>query len=311
MCSRPRRVESTVAYIAFASAKGSPGVTTTVAALAASWPAERGLLVAEVDPAGGDLVVRLDLATEPGLVSLAAAGRREPDAVRRALVAPVSADQASASLSALRGGLARVLDQVGLDVIVDCGRLDPSSPAFDLANRGALLVMVARPVVAEVHHLSSRLAGLGSRAVSLLMVGDRPYSVSEVGAAVGASPLGTLPVDVRAAGVLTEGHPNAARLLRRAPLLRDARALAEGLCEWLGPQGASASPSPAPHVASPSGGGPSPAPRRDAATSPAPAAPNRPADPPPPTSAPVRLPPPTTAPVPLPPPAAHDPGRSA
>ena len=319
-----------MAYIAFASAKGSPGVTTTVAALAASWPAERGLLVAEVDPAGGDLVVRLDLATEPGLVSLAAAGRREldadrliehtqllpapgdaPDAVRRALVAPVSADQASASLSALRGGLARVLDQVGLDVIVDCGRLDPSSPAFDLANRGALLVMVARPVVAEVHHLSSRLAGLGSRAVSLLMVGDRPYSVSEVGAAVGASPLGTLPVDVRAAGVLTEGHPNAARLLRRAPLLRDARALAEGLCEWLGPQGASASPSPAPHVASPSGAGPSPAPRREAATSPAPAAPNQPADPPPPTSAPVRLPPPTTAPVPLPPPAAHDPGRSA
>jgi len=68
-----------MAYIAFASAKGSPGVTTAVAALAATWPADRPLVVAELDPAGGDLVVRLDLATEPGLVSLAAAGRRELD----------------------------------------------------------------------------------------------------------------------------------------------------------------------------------------------------------------------------------------
>ena len=116
-------------YIAFASAKGSPGVTTAVAALAATWPADRELVVAEVDPAGGDLVVRFDLATEPGLVSLAAAGRRElgPDTLvahtqdlagagarrrvrpRRVLVAPVSADQAAAALTALRGALSTTL----------------------------------------------------------------------------------------------------------------------------------------------------------------------------------------------------------
>src|ERR671918_2515995 len=68
-----------MAYVAFASAKASPGVTTTVAALAATWPAERDLVVAELDPSGGDLAVRFDLAAEPGLVSLAAAGRRELD----------------------------------------------------------------------------------------------------------------------------------------------------------------------------------------------------------------------------------------
>ena len=147
-----------MAYIAFASAKASPGVTTTVTALAAAWPAERALLVAEVDPSGGDLVVRLDLSTDPGLVSLAAAGRRElgadrliehtqllatpggvEGAVRRVLVAPVSAEQATVSLSALRGGLGRALDELDLDVLVDCGRLDPSSPAFDLAVNADLL----------------------------------------------------------------------------------------------------------------------------------------------------------------------------
>src|SRR5918994_1059606 len=68
-----------MAYVAFASAKASPGVTTAIAALAATWPAERDLVVAELDPAGGDLVVRFDLAAEPGLVSLAAAGRRQLD----------------------------------------------------------------------------------------------------------------------------------------------------------------------------------------------------------------------------------------
>ena len=246
-----------MAYIAFASAKGSPGVTTAVAALAATWPVDRDLIVAELDPAGGDLIVRFDLAPEPGLVTLAAAGRRElgpgtllahtqslpvadratgeSAASRRALLAPVSAEQATASLTALRGGLVAALAGLDADVLVDCGRLDPSSPAFDVAMGADLLVMVARPVVSEVHHLSTRLASISSRAVSVLMVGDRPYEVSEVAGAVGADALGTLPADGRAASALTDGHPNALRVLRRSRLLRDARALAEGLAGWLPP----------------------------------------------------------------------------
>lgn len=242
-----------MAFIAFASAKGSPGVTTAVAALAATWPADRDLLVVEADPSGGDLVVRLDLPTEPGLVTLAAAGRRElgsgtlldhtqelpqlsgeVGARRLLLAAPVAADQAGAALSSLRGSLARTLDQVDLDVLVDCGRIDPGSPALELAGDADLLVMVARPVVAEVHHLASRLGSVKPPALSVLMVGEEPYSVSEVATAVDASPLGTLAADARAAAVLSEGHPNAGRVLRRSRLLRDARALAEGLAAWLG-----------------------------------------------------------------------------
>ena len=118
-------------------------------------------------------------------------------------------------------------------MLVDCGRLDPGSSAYDVATEADLLVMVARPVVAEVHHLSPGWRRPRPTALSLLVVGDRPYSVAEVAATVGASPLGTLPVDPRAASVLNDGRLAAARLLRRSPVLRDARALAEDLAGWL------------------------------------------------------------------------------
>jgi hypothetical protein len=257
-----------MAYVAFASAKASPGVTTAVTALAATWPRDRDLVVAELDPAGGDLGVRFDLATEPGLVTLAAAGRRELDrstfvghtqplpfagrsdaggdtegavegavegAARRALVGPVAADQAGAALAALRGVLPRVLTSLGADVLADCGRLDPGSAAHDVVTEADLLVVVARPVVAEVHHLAARLSALRPKALSLLAIGDRPYSVAEVADAVGANPLGTLPIDDRAAAALTVGRSDGARTLRRSRLLRDARAVAEGLAGWLPP----------------------------------------------------------------------------
>jgi hypothetical protein len=249
-----------MAYVAFASAKASPGVTTTLTALVATWPRDRDLVVAELDPAGCDLGVRFDLATEPGLVTLAAAGRRQLDrstfvghtqplpfagrpgadgdaegAVRRVLVGPVAADQAGAALAALRGVLPGVLSSLGADVLVDCGRLDPGSAAHDVVTEADLVVVVARPVVAEVHHLAARLSGLRPKALSLLLVGDRPYSVAEVADAVGANPLGTLPVDDRAAAALTVGRSDGPRILRRSRLLRDARAVAEGLAGWLPP----------------------------------------------------------------------------
>ena len=69
-----------VTVYAFASAKGSPGVSTTVAAVAASWPTP--VVLADVDPAGGDVMWRNRTATggpldpDRGLLSLGAAVRR-------------------------------------------------------------------------------------------------------------------------------------------------------------------------------------------------------------------------------------------
>jgi hypothetical protein len=127
------------------------------------------------------------------------------------------------------------LSSLDADVLVDCGRLDPGSAVHDVVTEADLLVVLARPVVAEVHHLAARLSGLRPKALSLLMIGDRPYSVAEVADAVGANPLGVLPVDDRAAAALTVGRSDGARVLRRSRLLRDARAVAEGLAGWLPP----------------------------------------------------------------------------
>src|SRR5256885_1056147 len=68
-----------MALIAVAADKGAPGVTTTSVALAAVWP--RPVLLAECDPAGGDLVYRLPSAEgsrldqRRGLISMAVAAR--------------------------------------------------------------------------------------------------------------------------------------------------------------------------------------------------------------------------------------------
>ena len=71
-----------MALVAVASGKGAPGVTTASVVLAAVWP--RPVLMAECDPAGGDLVYRFPAADggrlEPGrgLLSLAAAASASP-----------------------------------------------------------------------------------------------------------------------------------------------------------------------------------------------------------------------------------------
>ena len=69
-----------MALIVVASDKGSPGVTTTAITLAAVWP--RRALLAELDPSGGDVALRLrgprgaPLSPEVGLISLAVGVRR-------------------------------------------------------------------------------------------------------------------------------------------------------------------------------------------------------------------------------------------
>lgn len=69
-----------MALIVLAADKGAPGVTTAAVAIAAVWP--RPVMLAECDPAGGDLVYRLPaedggmLNPARGLLSLAATARR-------------------------------------------------------------------------------------------------------------------------------------------------------------------------------------------------------------------------------------------
>jgi len=227
-----------MSLLALAAAKASPGVTTTAVALAATWPAERQVLLVEADPGGGDLAAWFGLPVEPGLVSLAAARRSTPPSVQghtqplpgglRVLVGPPGAEQATAALGLLPADVLAGLDAT--DVLADLGRLDPGSPALPLARAARLLVLVCRPTLAELQHLAHRVAALREvcGALGLLLVGGGPYPPAEVARTLGVEVLGTLPVDRHGAGLLagaSAGMPG----LRRTRLVRAARTLADDL----------------------------------------------------------------------------------
>jgi MinD-like ATPase involved in chromosome partitioning or flagellar assembly len=234
-----------MSLLALAAAKASPGVTTTAVALAAIWPAGRRVLLVEADPGGGDLAAWFGLAVEPGLVSLAAARRSTAWSVEGhaqplpgglpALPGPPGAEQATAALGLLPAELLAGLDELeGTDVLVDLGRLDPGSPALPLARAARLLVLVARPTLAELQHLAHRVAAMGEvrREVGVVLVGSGPYPVAEVARALSVEVLGTLPHDRHGAALLagaSAGMPS----LRRTRVVRAARTLADDLAERL------------------------------------------------------------------------------
>jgi hypothetical protein len=223
--------------VAFAAAKAAPGVTTAATAVAAVWPTERGVLLAECDPGGGDLAARFGLPAQPGLVSLAAAARRDLDAAMVAqhaqtlpgglhvLVGPPGAEQAAAALGMLSPDVVGCLDGLhGMDVIADLGRVDPGSPALAVAKAASLLVLVAGPRLDELQHLAYRVRVLreGCRALGLVLVGGGPYPSGEIAAALGLEVLGNLPADPRGAALLG-GQAASVAALHRTRLVRAAR----------------------------------------------------------------------------------------
>jgi hypothetical protein len=161
-----------MALIVLASDKGSPGVTTTAITLAAVWP--RRALLAELDPTGGDVALRLrgprgaPLSPEVGLISLAVGVRRgvRPEQVFEhvqrldgglEVVVGLSAAEQGSGLTGLWGPVGEMLDRTpGVDVIADCGRLYPGSPAMDVLASAAAVVLVTRPTIDAVAHLRSR-----------------------------------------------------------------------------------------------------------------------------------------------------------
>ena len=217
--------------IAVAADKGAPGVTTTAVALAAVWP--RPVLLAECDPAGGDLVYRLPgegggrLDPRRGLLSLAVAARRDLQPTQLwahaqklrggldVLLGVTSAEQ-GAGLEPLWGpvgGLLAGLPQA--DVIADCGRLGPDGAYYDLLAHAAAIVLVTRPSLGEVVRLRDRAAAVSlavrqrggqDAGIGVLVVADhRVFSraLSEVGQVLGAvSMLGGIAFESRSAELL-------------------------------------------------------------------------------------------------------------
>ena len=223
--------------VAFTSAKHAPGVTTTALAFATAAAETRDVLLIEADAAGGDLAARIGLSFDPGLATLAAAGRhgiaeelvdahaqRLPSGVRVLLASTEPAQVATALRSVGPTLMAYVRGVRGL-CFIDLGRFDHVGPARPLLDAADLLVWVLRPTIEGVEHVRARLAATDLRQpVALLLVGTHPYSPSDVGDAVGVASVFAVDVDERAAAFLSTGNaPD--RWLRRTALMRSASSL--------------------------------------------------------------------------------------
>lgn len=233
--------------IALTSIKGSPGVTTTALALGAASLDDSDVIVAELDPSGGDLPARFGRPFEPGLISLAAASRRPTEDARltdhcqqilgslRVIVGQPSGDRSETMLRMLsERGLWRQLADVEALVLADCGRFDSHSAALPIVEASTALVIVCRPILNELQHVHSRLPALRRIAerVAVALIGDGPYGAAEVGESLDVDVLGTLAVDRDAARTLN-GEPRGRRALARLPLLRSASAVMRALNDRL------------------------------------------------------------------------------
>lgn len=237
----------------------SCAVTTLAAALAATWPERRRVLLVEADPAGGTLAAGAGWPEEPGLVSLAAAARRGGDPQmlwehcqqmaggQAVLAGPASADEAASALGLLAPLLSRMGD-LDADVVVDCGRLDPGSAALALWEGAERSVLVARPHIADLQAVATWLEHrpVPPGRLGLVTVGDGPYPDEEIADALGAEVLSRVAWDPRAVEVLLSALASS-RELRVAPLVRAARTLADRLAaEPSGPASAAVVGAPEP-----------------------------------------------------------------
>ena len=270
-----------MALIAVAADKGAPGVTTASVALAAVWP--RPVLLAECDPAGGDLVYRLPAADggrlDPrrGLLSLAVAARRglQPHQVWEHaqklrggldILTGVSGAEQGAGLELLWGSVGRLLSAVPqADVIADCGRVGVDGPVYDLMAQASAVILLTRVSLGEVIRLRDRVSVLAAALrrrgrpagrIDVVVITDYKNfgaAITEVGQALrqGGAP-------ARVAGGLAYERKSASQLrgewsskLDKSMFIRTARAIAGDLASALpaSPPGARRS-APAPRTAS-------------------------------------------------------------
>lgn len=281
-----------MAVIALTSATGSPGVTTTCLALALSWP-RPVLLVEADPAGGDILAgfLRAEVRADRGLAYLALAARRDELAqqfaaqvvdlgqrkgtVRRLLLPGVSDPGESAGVAAAWPRLVEFLARLGdsgdrpdtgipepLDVVVDCGRcITPYPPLPVLARADAVLFVVrstlrsvsgAAPVLATLRRDIARAGGDPDR-VGLLVVAEGEYRSADLGRALGAPVVATMPWRARDAAVLSDG---AGRAAEGGPLLRGAASTAEALIREIARARATdAAPRPVPYPSTPPGVG--------------------------------------------------------
>jgi MinD-like ATPase involved in chromosome partitioning or flagellar assembly len=229
--------------IALISAKGSPGVTTSALAFTLAWPGR--CLLAECDPAGGDVLagyLRGSLAAQRGLTQVAVAELRgrladefdrqlvdlHPPHRQRLLLPGVRDPAQSATVAPVWAAIAdhlRQLDSSGA-VVADCGRLSSPQLGWPVLQAADRVLLVVRGTLPSVFHavpavplLHRELAERADR-LALLVVEAGPYPAREVAERLQVPLAASLPTDHRSAGALSFGGP----VHRRRPLIRAAAA---------------------------------------------------------------------------------------
>lgn len=237
-----------MALIAFASAKGSPGVSVTVAGLAQLWPGPA--VVADLDPAGGDTGLRYrnadgdPLNPTVGLLSLGAAVRAGQQAAledhlqttgggMRTLVGVTTPGQMLGLGPAWQHIALTLRRASGYDVLADCGRLSPGSPAMAVIDQADAVVLVSRGELEDIAHLRERLRGLQA-SLHLGSIDARPTGIALVAPASDARGLAdaeqlmaSAGLPVRGLGIIAEDRKAAdalrtesGRNIRRSVLVR-------------------------------------------------------------------------------------------
>lgn len=227
--------------VGLVSAKGAPGVTTAALALTAA--SGDGLLV-ELDPSGGSLECWLGGTGEPGLIRVASGLRRaaDPEALAALAVmappgvwsvtAPTAGGLAESTIAATGERLVDGLRRRDRIVVVDGGRWSRSQPTAGRLTGCDVVAVVCSPSLEGVEAarwLIDPLAAVTGVPVAAVLNCDKPYSSTEVQAALGVPVVGVLPWDRRAVNVLVT--TGTSRGWARSGLARAARSTLDVLRE--------------------------------------------------------------------------------
>ncbi len=243
-----------MAVLAFASAKGAPGVTTSVLALAFAW--HRPALVVEADMTGSSSVLsgflRGGTDHSHGLVGLSINARQHGFTDRglweqclrlgeeRYLLPGIADPAQAAALTTAWGPLAGEradLEAAGVDVLVDAGRLGTAYGPLPLLRAADVVVLVTGTRLPDVYALSRRVPSLRADlaasqdvdSLCVLTVGEgRPYTNREIETSLGVRVVSSMAWDPVNADVYAAGAAPGRRF-ESSPLARTAGSTASTL----------------------------------------------------------------------------------
>ena len=232
--------------VCFGSVKGAPGATLTALLTAAAWPTEDGRAKAfvEADPDGGSLALRYELSPRPGLLSLAAAASNalSSDSIADhtqtlpgglpVVVAPPSPEQATVAMDSVGGDLGDWLANGPGDFVADVGRLSVNASNARFVGAADAVLVVCRPLPDQLQPAAQRMKALSASCqVGWILIGDKPYSASDVSEAFGFPVVASLADEPKTAAAITSGvDPHK---LKRSKLTSDVATFASSMSAWL------------------------------------------------------------------------------